>query len=186
MGLFDQIVSAINDPGKKAGAEVLQSLLSGLQSQGESEGGGFAADDLQKLVVALGAPVKKALMAIEQSPTPESAADVVAALSSIPKASPDLLDKLFGSGGHQQVSNDLSQKTGIDVSKIMAMLPVVLPLVMKLFNSGGSAAPQGASGAAAGLANNPILKGFLDSDKDGDVDLADVLKMAGPFLSGKG
>ena len=72
----------------------------------------------------------------------------------------------------------------------MQMLPVILPALVALLQSGarsGSPAPAGQTGATAGdplagLASNPLLKGFLDSDGDGDVDMTDLINLGSKFL----
>jgi hypothetical protein len=56
----------------------------------------------------------------------------------------------------------------------VGLLPILVPLVLNLLNSGHHQDPQ--------QGGNSVLKGFLDSDRDGDVDISDALKMAGQFL----
>lgn len=185
MGLLDSIVGAVSDAKQDTNASDLGGLLAGLQSQLSGQSGSAGLEDVQKLVTALGGPVKAALQQIEQSPTPESAADIVKEISSVDTAPVNLVENLFGAGGQEKVSNDLSARTGIDASKVMALLPVVLPMIMKLLNSGGAAGQQGAAATASSLVNNPLLKSFLDSDKDGDADLLDAFKLVGTFLSGR-
>jgi hypothetical protein len=34
----------------------------------------------------------------------------------------------------------------------------------------------------AALASNPLLKGFLDSDGDGDIDMQDLVRLGSKFL----
>lgn len=186
MGLFDTILASINDPQRRTQSSDLAGLLQGIQSlagqQGASEG------DMQSVIAALGRHVKSGLQEVERDPTPETAEGIVNKVADQPAATPDVIERLFGQqGGEEKVAEDVSRKTGFNTQTIMAMLPVVLPMVMKLLQSGGPAAPSGQTQAATASGAggmNPILQGFLDSDKDGDVDLNDVLKMAGPFLSG--
>lgn len=142
---------------------------------------------MQALVAALGGHVKSALQRIEQSPTSESASDVVGVLASHERAPKHLIEQLFGKGGVEQVAGDVARKTGINIQTVKAILPVVLSLVMKLLHSGGSVQLQtGAvsSSAASGLASNPVLNGFLNSDCDGNIDLAYVMELAVSFLMG--
>ncbi len=188
MGLFDAIIGSISDPNQKTQSSDLAGMLQGIQAlagqQGTSEG------SMQQVISALGNHVKTGLNQVHADESPETADLMVEQLSAQGQASPDMLERLFGGqGGQQQVAEDVSKKSGIDPQMIMSLLPVVLPIIMNLLKSGGPAG--GGSQAAAttpqsgGSSMNPILQSFLDSDKDGDVDLGDVIKMAGPFLSGK-
>jgi hypothetical protein len=71
-------------------------------------------------------------------------------------------------------------------------LPVIIPALVALLQSGARAgaapsAPSARTGATAddpfaALASNPLLKGFLDSDGDGDVDMQDLVRLGSKFL----
>jgi hypothetical protein len=54
------------------------------------------------------------------------------------------------------------------------MLPTLVPLLLNFLKTGAPIQDQ--AGA------NPVLNSFLDSDGDGDVDIADAMRMAGGFL----
>jgi hypothetical protein len=55
------------------------------------------------------------------------------------------------------------------------MLPILVPLVLKFLQTGNNAQnPQG---------SNPVLNTFLDADNDGDVDIADAMRMAGRYFN---
>jgi len=55
------------------------------------------------------------------------------------------------------------------------MLPILVPLVLNLLQTGTGVQSQGGA--------NPVLNAFLDADRDGDVDIADAMQMAGRYLS---
>jgi hypothetical protein len=88
----------------------------------------------------------------------------------------------------EQMVNKAQQKSGLSPEVIMSMLPVVLPAVIALLKSGArSGAPATQTGATAGdplgaLASNPLLKSFMDSDGDGDIDMTDLVAMGSKFL----
>ncbi len=191
MGLFDAIVGAISDPNQKTQTGDLAGLLQGVQALAGQQG--TSEDSMQQVISALGGHVKTGLQQVHNDATPETAESMVEQLSTQGQVSPEMLERLFGNqGGQQQVAADVSKKSGIDPKMIMSLLPMVLPIIMNLLKSGGSATggnpaqgalPPQASSSSSSM--NPILRSFLDSDKDGDVDLGDVMKMAGPFLSGR-
>ena len=58
---------------------------------------------------------------------------------------------------------------------VMALLPVLVPLVLNLLKTGSSKAGAVATG-------NPVMNAFLDSDGDGDVDLGDLMSHASRFM----
>lgn len=176
MSLFDIVSNAIANPAQRTQPGDLSGLLQGLQSLSAAQGAN--PSDLQSLVAILGKHVKSGLREIDRSPTPESAEDVVSKVASQPEAHPDMIQKVLGSTGVDRVASEASQKSGLSMQTVMALLPVVLPMVMKLLNSGGATA--GAAQAPGGQGNS-ILSGFLDSDNDGDVDLQDVMRLASRF-----
>jgi hypothetical protein len=91
------------------------------------------------------------------------------------------LSSLLPPEAQSAVLQGVAGKTGLNASQLEGLIPSLLPIVMKFFNLGA-----GAPGGMAGMAQNPLLKQFLDSDRDGDVDLGDVFKFAGRFLNGPG
>ena len=92
----------------------------------------------------------------------------------------------------EQMVNKAQQKSGLPTGDVMSMLPVIIPALVSLLQSGARAgaapsAPTARTGATAddpfaALASNPLLKGFLDSDGDGDVDMQDLVRLGSKFL----
>jgi hypothetical protein len=81
---------------------------------------------------------------------------------------------LFGTPQIQQISQEVERRTGLSAGTVQAMLPILVPLVLKFLQTGSNNQnPQGA---------NPVLNTFLDADNDGDVDIADAMRMAGRYL----
>ena len=91
---------------------------------------------------------------------------------------PQAVSSLFSPQMQQQVSEAVSQRTGLDMSAIQGMLPILVPMVLNLLKTGASSqnAQQG---------NNPVLNSFLDADGDGDVDVADMMQMASRYMGGQ-
>lgn len=59
---------------------------------------------------------------------------------------------------------------------LKSMLPLLVPVVLNLLKMGQD--PQNPQGES-----NSVLNSFLDTDGDGDVDLADLMKLGGGFLN---
>jgi hypothetical protein len=102
--------------------------------------------------------------------------------------SPDRLRDILGRERMDQMVGHAQQKTGLDANSILRLLSIALPAVIALLQSGRPAAtPTGTVASAprgttpAGQ-TNPILSQFLDSDGDGDVDMADMVRLTSRFL----
>lgn len=155
---------------------LLPALAAGLQRNMSSEGG------LDGLIGALaGGNHERYLDA------PGSLADAASTLDGN-----GILGHILGSKDvSRQVAQRASQQTGIDVSILKKMLPLVAALVMGGLSSQQrprvpSAAPAGGLGSAMGSAGSllDMLTPVLDSNRNGSA-LDDILGMAGRMLGKK-
>ena len=140
------------------------------------------------LAGAIGSALKPALREAGQSGGMQG---IDALLGSLTQnaGSPQQIERTIGHDRMEQMVNQAQQKSGLSPEVIMSMLPVVLPAVIALLKSGArSGAPAAQTGATAGdplgalVASNPLLKSFMDSDGDGDVDMTDLVAMGSKFL----
>lgn len=173
MGLFDQIVGALDDPNLQASAAQLSNILS--QTQQVSESQGVSSDTTETALSVLGSYVRSALQQKRANQGSESVQSFVNQHSgTTPDAS--AVSSLFSPQQQAQVAQAISGRTGISTSTIQSLLPMLVPLVLNLLQTGTSTRnPQ--------QGNNPVLNNFLDADGDGDVDVADAMRMAGRFLN---
>ncbi|MBW4527591.1 MAG: DUF937 domain-containing protein [Phormidium tanganyikae FI6-MK23] len=174
MGLFDQIVSAVANPQQQASTNQLGSILGVAQQLTGNQG--LDSNATQAVMSLLGGHVRSALQntqANQGSDQVHSLVNQFAGLGSNPQA----VSTLFPGGAQQQVSENIAQQTGLNAGMIQSMLPVLVPLVLNLLQSGS--AQQGVQSGGG----NPVLNTFLDADRDGDVDMGDVMGMAGQFLN---
>jgi hypothetical protein len=180
MSLFDTVLASLNDPSRATHENDLVNLASAFGGGGASATnadlagliGGFLKPALQEQHAAAGADgVDNFLQDVKQSAN-----------------SPDQLRQVLGATRVDQMVGSAQQRTGLDANAIFRLLPIVLPAVIGLLQSGrATAAPAGAAaapsmGATASGHTNPILAQFLDSDGDGDVDLADMVRLTSRFL----
>ncbi len=170
MGLFDQIVSAIDNPNLQASAGQLGGILNTVQSLSGSQGA--SSDSTQAALGVVGKHVRSALKSQQSGGQAQSLVNQFSGTG----ANPNAVSALFSEGQQQQIVQEISQRTGLDSKMIVGMLPMLVPLVLNLLNSGSQNQDPRQGG-------NPVLNSFLDSDGDGDVDVSDALKMAGKFLS---
>ncbi|MEM9803813.1 MAG: DUF937 domain-containing protein [Cyanobacteria bacterium P01_D01_bin.56] len=170
MGIFDQVMGAIQDPNREASIGQLGQIVS--MAQQVAQANNANSSTTQQAASVLGGFVQSALREKQQTQ------GMGAVLDLVQQGTTDgagVLPKLFNPDQQTQIASAISQKTGLDASQVMMMLPMVLPIVMKFLN-------QGAAKPGAQAEGNPLVTTFLDGDGDGDVDMGDILKMAGRFL----
>ncbi len=173
MSLFNSILGAIANPNAVGNADQLGAIFDTVQQLAGSQGGDASANSA--VMSAVGSVVRSAL----QEKQATGGADMVQGLIGQfagTSPNPAAVSALFGQGQQEQVAQMVAQRTGMDVSQIMAILPMAVPLVLNLLHTGSSASGQ------PGAAGNPVLNAFLDGDGDGDVDLGDLMKQASRFL----
>jgi uncharacterized protein YidB (DUF937 family) len=183
MSLFDAVLASLNDPSRAT----QQSDLERLSSAFGGGGGGASPTDAGQIASLIGGFLKPML---QEQHAIGGAQGVDSFLQDIKQnsGSPDQLRQVLGADRVDQMVGRAEQKTGLDANTILRFLPIVLPAVIGLLQSGRRAAVPAATGvtsatgAPAGSQTNPILAQFLDSDGDGDVDMEDVVRLTSRFL----
>ena len=184
MSLFDTVLASLNDPSRGTQTSDLQNLVSAF------EGGPASSTNTSQIASLIGGFLKPALQ--EQHAT-GGAQGVDSFLQDLKQSanSPDQLKAVLGADRVDQMVGRAEQRTGLDANAIFRLLPIILPAVIGLLQSGRASAatsPAAVSGATSTVGaapaghTNPILAQFLDSDGDGDVDMADVLRLSSRFL----
>ncbi|HEY9853489.1 MAG TPA: DUF937 domain-containing protein [Leptolyngbyaceae cyanobacterium] len=173
MGLLDQILSAVNNSDQQASSGQLASILSTVQQLSDSYG--TNPSNVQSAMSIVGNFVRSALQQKQATEGYEQAQGIVNHYGGT-YPNPQAVDALFGSSQVQQIVQAVAQRTGLDANTIRGMLPILVPLVLNLLQTGtNSQNPQ--------QGGNPVLSTFLDADGDGDVDIADAMMMAGRYLT---
>jgi uncharacterized protein YidB (DUF937 family) len=190
MNLFDTVLASLNDPSRATQMSDLENLSSAFGSGGSST---------NQIASLLGGFLKPMLREQQAVAGPEGVDSLLRELKQSAH-SPDELRQVLGSERMDQMVGRAEQKTGLDSSAIMRLLPIVLPAIIGLLQSGRSAPASPAAGPAGatagvrppdrtetpapqtGAQTNPILSQFLDSDGDGDVDMQDVVRLTSVFL----
>jgi hypothetical protein len=195
MNFFDVLVSSIQDPQsttQKSDLEgLLGALLGGAPGTAPAQARQIPSGAAEGLAGTIGSTLKPALREAGQ----QGGIDGIDALLGSLKQnanSPQALERTLGRGRMDQMVTQAQQKSGLPVDAIMSMLPVIIPALVALLQSGARAGaapsvPSARTGATAddpfaALASNPLLKGFLDSDGDGDVDMQDLVRLGSKFL----
>ncbi|MBD2258395.1 DUF937 domain-containing protein [Pseudanabaena sp. FACHB-2040] len=171
MGLFDQVLSAINDPSRQASQDQVGQLLTTVNQL--SRQSNTPPSTMNQAVSILGSFVRSSLQDTRQRQGNEAALDLVREGS---RPNSNILPRLFDNGQQQQLVSALTQRTGLNSGQIMTLLPVLLPVVMRLLQSGDT--------TQTGPSNhNSILSAFLDTNSDGEVDMGDMLSQASRFFT---
>ena len=192
MNFFDVLVSSIQDP--QAGTQksdlegLLGALLGGAPAAAQQTTRQIPAEAAEGLAGTIGRVLKPALREAGQQGGIEGIDALLGSLKQNAN-SPQALERTLGRERMDQMVTQAQQKSGLPVDAIMSMLPIIIPALVGLLQSGARAgqAPSAQTGATtgdplAGLVSNPLLKGFLDSDGDGDVDMADLVRLGSKFL----
>ncbi len=181
MGLFDQVLGAISNPQQQASVDQLGSILGAVQQL--SAGQGVDANSMQGVVSNVGGFVRTAL---QEKRASEGNAGVEALVNQFSgtRSNPAALQSLFSPQQQQQIAATVAQRTGLDPNLVRSLLPSVVPIVLKLLQTGAPA--SGSATTAQAAPGNSVLNVFLDADGDGDVDMADTLSLAGRFMQNRG
>lgn len=171
MGLFDQVMKAVADPGRQANVGQLTQILGAAKQVGAQNNAD--SDTMQQAMSVIGGFVRSSLKEKRQT---EGASAAQALLEEGSANGAAVIPKLFNNTQLTEMISAVTQKTSLNTNQVQGILPMVLPLVMKFLSSGN------AKGGAPATDNNPILTAFLDGDGDGDVDMGDMLGMASKFM----
>lgn len=178
MGLFDQILGAIDNPNQQASPVQLSNILGATQQLESSQG--MDQGTAQTAMSVVGSYVRSALQEKRQTQGADRAEAIVNQYGGTTPSS-DAVQALFGGNQQNQVIQAVSQRTGIPPQTIQMLLPILVPLVLNLLKTGSGNANAPASTSAAG--GNSVLNAFLDADGDGDVDVGDAMRLAGRYMN---
>lgn len=171
MSLFEQIINAIDSPTQQASPGQLGDIVSTVQQL--SNNANTDPSTIQSVLSIVGGHARSALQQKRDNEGQEQTQNFVNQFGGT-NPSNQAVQLLFGTPQIQQISQEVERRTGLSAGTIQAMLPILVPLVLKFLQTGSNNQnPQGA---------NPVLNTFLDADNDGDVDIADAMQMAGRYL----
>jgi hypothetical protein len=169
MGLFFDVLSAINNPNQNASVDQLGSVTNSIQQLAASHN--VEPSTMQSVLSGLGGALAPAL---QQQATGGGLGNLVGQLAGGGAGA-------AGLGGlasiiTPQLIQGLTQRTGVSGGTLQAMLPALLPIVMQLLNMGAS--------KTGGAGNNPLVSAFLNNTAgQQNSDLGDVFKFATRFLN---
>ncbi len=163
MGLFDQILGAVNNANQPGGLDNLVNIAMTVKQLGNDVGADSST--MQSVLSVVGKQVQSSLQAKQATDGNEVVQELVNQFAGT-SANLEAVNSLFSPDTQAQLAEDAAQGTKLDVNTIQQLLPTLIPLVFSFLQSGG----------------NPLLNKFLDTDGDGDVDITDAIKLASKFL----
>ncbi|NJP11340.1 MAG: DUF937 domain-containing protein [Leptolyngbyaceae cyanobacterium RU_5_1] len=172
MGLFFDVLSAINNPDQQGSVAQLESVTNSIQQLATEHG--IQPSQLQMVMSALGGALRPALQQQQSTVGGNPLGNLMGQVAGAGMGS-SMLQSLLSPELQQQISQTIAQRIGISPDVIQSVLPTLIPAVISLLNMGAS--QSGVQGS------NPLLSAFLDGDRDGDTDLGDVFKFANRFLN---
>ena len=172
MGLFDQIINAIDNSNQQGNAGQLGNILNTVQQVSNSTG--TDPSTMQSALGIVGNYVRSALQEKQATEGNEAAQNVVNQFGGT-SPNPQAVNSLFAPFLQQQLAETVAQRTGLNAGMVQQLLPVLVPVVLNLLKSGANSQNPQAGG-------NPVLNSFLDSDRDGDVDITDAIQLASRYL----
>lgn len=173
MGLFDQILSAIDNPNQQANTNQLGNILGTVNQVANNYN--IDPATTQTMLSMVGGYVRSALQQQQATAGNEQAQMMVNQYSGT-TPNDQAVQALFPGQWQTQIIQEISQRTGINSQTIQSLLPILIPVVLNLLKTGSTTqnATQG---------GNPVLNSFLDADGDGDVDISDAIQMAGRYMN---
>ncbi len=170
MGLFFDVLSAINNPTQQANIGQLETLTQQIGQAATAHG--IDSAQMPMILSALGGVVGPALSQRKESMGGDQFENLLTQAGGSNSVS--ALPSLFPASMQNDMIQSVVQKTGLHSSMLQPLVTTLLPTVLGLLNMGRSKSGQQGS--------NALLNTFLDGDHDGDTDLGDVVKFAGRFL----
>ncbi len=168
MGLFFEVLQAINNPNQQASTGELSNVVNSVEELAHRQG--IDPSTMQSVMSAIGEVLRPTLQQQRVASGAPDLGNLVGQLTSGGMGETALSSLLS-----PQMIEAVSQKTGLNASTLQGMLPALLPSVLSLLRMGETqpGIPRG----------NPLLNSFLDGDRDGDVDLGDIYQFARRFLN---
>ncbi|MDF5718500.1 MAG: hypothetical protein PUP93_32710 [Rhizonema sp. NSF051] len=172
MGLFDQILGAIENPEQEGSLGHLGDIVNTVEQL--SQNTGTEPSTMQSILGIVGKYVRSSLQekqATDGNEAAQATVDEYAGTSPSSEAVESLLSPFI----QQEIGQVIQERTGLDAGMIQQFLPTLVPVVLNILKSGANSQnPQ--------TGENPVLNAFLDADHSGSVNLADIMQMASRFL----
>jgi uncharacterized protein YidB (DUF937 family) len=174
MGLFDQVLGAIDNPNQQASSSQISNILSAVQQLSGDRN--VPPSTTQTVLSIVGRHVRSALQQKRSSGNSDEAETLVERFSGT-HANSAAVQSLFNRQQEEETVQDTARQTGLDMNTVRAMLPILIPIVLNLLQSGAST-----QRTPNRRGSNSVLDTFLGG-QDGQVDIGDAVALASQFLN---
>ena len=170
MSFFQTILDSIENPNHAGSQQDLSGLLNVAQALPLGQGG---QQNLQPILRVLGAHLQDVLNQQQQNSGQAAVQQTVTNLSQ-PGVGVQQVQNLFGQERFNGLIDEISQRTGLNSQLVLGLLPMLIPVLMKLLATGNHQSdPQ---------APNPVLNNFLGTSQNGGALLTEAFQLASRFL----
>ena len=170
MSFFQTILDSIENPNHAGSQQDLSGLLNVAQALPLGQAG---QQNLQPILGVLGAHLQDVLNQQQQNSGQAAVQQTVTNLSQ-PGVGVQQVQNLFGQERFNGLIDEISQRTGLNSQLVLGLLPMLIPVLMKLLATGNHQSdPQ---------APNPVLDNFLGSSQNGGALLTEAFQLASRFL----
>ncbi|HEV3210780.1 MAG TPA: DUF937 domain-containing protein [Chthoniobacterales bacterium] len=170
MSFFQTILDSIENPNHAGSQQDLSGLLNVAQALPLGQAG---RQNLQPILCVLGAHLQDVLNQQQQNSGQAAVQQTVTNLSQ-PGVGVQQVQNLFGQERFNGLIDEISQRTGLNSQLVLGLLPMLIPVLMKLLATGNHQSdPQ---------APNPVLDNFLGSSQNGGALLTEAFQLASRFL----
>lgn len=170
MSFFQTILDSIENPNHAGSQQDLSGLLNVAQALPLGQG---AQQNIQPILGVLGAHLQDVLNQQQQNSGQAAVQQTVTNLSQ-PGVGVQQVQNLFGQERFNGLIDEISQRTGLNSQLVLGLLPMLIPVLMKLLATGNHQSdPQ---------APNPVLNNFLGSSQNGGALLTEAFQLASRFL----
>ena len=158
MGLFFELLSSINNPHQTGKIQDLSEVISSVSTMANRQG--VEDQNMQQIISELNGPLRASLQNTSSTLTQFT-----------PDASKPLVKNLLGQLINAGQLNQIASQTGISSAQLQTMIPILIPILMKLFKMGqNSSRPD----------RNGLLESFLSNET---TDLGEIFQYAPRLLS---
>jgi hypothetical protein len=170
MSFLQTILDSIENPNHAGSQQDLTGLLNLAQTLPLGQG---AQQNLQPILGVLGSHLQDALSQQQQNNGQAAVQQTVTNLSQ-PGIGLQELENLFGQDRFNALIAEIAQRTGLNSQLVLGLLPLAIPVLMKLLATGNHQTES--------QAPNPVLNHFLGSNQNGGALLTEAFQFASRFL----
>jgi len=177
MSLLNLILNAIDNPEQEASTGQLSDIIRTVQQVSNTTQSNPSA--IESAMSILGKYTKSALQE-KRNQVGEAGVEQVVNQYAGTQPNPEAVSNVFSPNQLDKILAEIEARTGINQNQLKSLIPLLLPLVLNFLKTGNSSTNSSVN--SPNRPQNSVLSGFLDTDRDGDVDIMDAMSLARRYL----